>query len=226
LALHEFSAPVFADAAGDYFYLINRAYPEKSALKLVGDRYRLSGNQRNCLYRGITSQAIADTRMLKRTENLKHQLIHVDAYNVLFTIMNYLLGKRLFISNDGFLRDSGEAYGKIENREIFFRSINLLLDCLSAIHPEHSLFHLDTSVDSSRQYRDIMENGLKARHLSGEVLLSKHADTDLLKVKDGIIATSDSEIIDHGSVGIIDLARPCLESNFQTTFVGMEELLQ
>jgi hypothetical protein len=216
----------FSQAANDYFFLLNREYPERTSLKLVGDRYRLSGTQRNCLYRGITPQANADIRISKRTENLRHQLIHIDGYNVIFTIMNYLLGKLLFIANDGFLRDSGEAYGNIENQDIFSRSIDLLLDHLSVILPERSLFHLDASVNNSQQHRDILENGLQARHLSGDVFLSKHADTELLKVKDGIIATSDSEIIDRGDIGIIDLARHCLEKTFKTQFVELTGLIQ
>ena len=45
----------FMNACKDYAYLINRNYPERGTLKLVGDRYRLTRDQRTILYRGISS---------------------------------------------------------------------------------------------------------------------------------------------------------------------------
>ena len=225
MAIHEFSAPVFFFFFNDYFLLLNRNYPERAALKLVGDRYRLSGSQRNCLYRGITSQANSDIRILKRTENPKHQLIHVDGYNVIFTIMNYLLGKVLFVAYDGFLRDSGESYGKIEKPDLFIRSANLFLDCLTAASPERTIVYLDASVDDSEKHRKMIEDGLWARSLSGEIRFSRYADKELLKIKKGIIASSDSEIIDHSDVGIFDLARHCLETTFKIRFVELSGLI-
>jgi hypothetical protein len=42
----------FTSACRDYFYLIDKNYPERGSLKIVGDRYRLSGDQRTILYRG------------------------------------------------------------------------------------------------------------------------------------------------------------------------------
>lgn len=226
MALNETSTSEFARAVKDYFFLLNREYPEKGALKLVGDRYRLSGTQRNCLYRGITSRANLARRHSKQTQNLKNQHIHVDGYNVIFTIMNYLLGKTLFIANDGFLRDSGESYGRIEKSDLFSRSIDLFLDYLSSTPPEHSLICLDTSIDNSRLHRDMLEDGMKARNLPGEILLSRHADTTLLKVKEGIIATSDSGIIDKSNVGVIDLARHCLEGKYKQRFTELQNLIQ
>jgi hypothetical protein len=42
----------FINACHDYYYLLNRHFPERGVLKLVGDRYRLDGDQRTVLYRG------------------------------------------------------------------------------------------------------------------------------------------------------------------------------
>jgi len=46
----------FKHAVKDYFFLINKKYPEKETVKLIGDRYRLTGLQRTVLFRGITSK--------------------------------------------------------------------------------------------------------------------------------------------------------------------------
>jgi len=48
-------SPALKDAVKDYFFLQNKAYPEKASVALVGDRYRLSKEERMVLFRGITS---------------------------------------------------------------------------------------------------------------------------------------------------------------------------
>ena len=55
---------IFKQACRDYYYLIDRNYPERGTLKLIGDRYRLSGDQRTVLYRGISSQERSDMRKM------------------------------------------------------------------------------------------------------------------------------------------------------------------
>ena len=44
------------DAARDYRFLLNRSYPQKASIKLVGDRYQLSGQERSVLYRGVSDR--------------------------------------------------------------------------------------------------------------------------------------------------------------------------
>jgi hypothetical protein len=46
----------FLPACRGYAYLVNRNYPERGAVKMVGDRYRLTGDQRTVLYRGYISR--------------------------------------------------------------------------------------------------------------------------------------------------------------------------
>ena len=52
----------FKLACRDYFYLVDHHFPERGVLKLVGDRYRLDGDQRTVLYRGISSRKRSDMR--------------------------------------------------------------------------------------------------------------------------------------------------------------------
>ena len=95
-------------AAREYLWMLTRGYPQKGSLKLVGDKFMLSRDMRQILYRGICSEERAAERIGKIGSIRKGDLVLVDTYNVLFTINNYLLGKPLFISNDGMLRDAGE----------------------------------------------------------------------------------------------------------------------
>ena len=224
--MNNFSTRSFIEAANDYFFLLNRKYPEKAGLKLVGDRHRLSGNQRNCLYRGITSEVKARQRKSKLIQDIKNQVIHIDGYNVIFTIMNYLLGKTLFIANDGLLRDSGESYGQIEKNKIFSRASELTLRYLSDKRPGHLTIYLDTTVKNCNNHLSMLQEVLLAHHQSGEVQLHKNADTVLRNVHEGIIATSDSEIIDAVSLRVADVARQTLEMTFNIQVLDLEKLIR
>ena len=224
--MNNFSTRVFFDAANDYFFLLNRGYPEKAGLKLVGDRHRLSGNQRNCLYRGITSKVMASQRKSKLIQDIKNQILHVDGYNVIFTIMNYLLGKTLFIANDGLLRDSGESYGKIENEKIFSRASELALGYLSDNRPGRLTIYLDSTVKNFKTHSKLLEKALTDHRISGKILSLKHADSGLKEIKDGIMATSDSEIIDSTSIKVVDAARQTLEMTFNIQVLDLEKLIR
>ncbi len=58
----------FRQAIEDYRYLKNRRYPDKAALKLVGDRWRLGTLQRNCLFRAVFAEEDCRLRRAKLVE--------------------------------------------------------------------------------------------------------------------------------------------------------------
>lgn len=204
----------FKQAAKDYSFLLDNGYPERPSLKLVGDRYRLTGLQRTVLFRGITSMNNARSRRSKITQEPKGQKLYVDGYNVVFTIMNYLLGKTVFISSDGFMRDSGGTYGGIEDETIFYKAVDLLFDFIKTNAVGPVVIYLDGPVPGSAPHKNELERRLRQAEIEGEVVLAKPADTPLKEKTGGIIATSDSGIIDAVACKVFDLARRCLEDKF------------
>lgn len=212
-------------AARDYFFLLNRDYPEKPVLKLVGDRYRLSRIQRQILFRGITSEAKSLSRRARICRELRGERLHIDGYNVFLTVMNYLLGKTFFIANDNMLRDVGENYGSIKNKEVFRRAVNLLLGWLKANGVEVSTIYLDSPVSHSALHMQSINQRMAELGTGGEVRLAKSADYELKHIRSGIIATSDSVIIDASSCPVADLARHLLEAQFSIHFICLEDLL-
>lgn len=205
----------FQDASTDYFFLLNKEYPETPTIKLVGDRYRLSGRQRNVLFRGITSQDNAASRKTKISGAIKGEKLYVDGYNVLFTIMNYTLGKTIFIGNDGILRDSGGDYGKIEDESFFYKAADVLFDFIKNSGVQTVLIYLDESISGSAFHLKELEKKMSGTGIEGKIVPVKFADNELKKVSDGMIATSDSGIIDAAGCKIFDLARNVLEANYQ-----------
>ncbi len=93
----------FSEAASDYLFLLEKQYPKKSILKLVGDKYQLTGEERSVLFRGIHQPELCELRKNKLVTTLESSKpLFVDGYNVIRTIGSYLLGKTVFYSTDEF----------------------------------------------------------------------------------------------------------------------------
>jgi hypothetical protein len=217
----------FKNAITDYYYLLNKNYPEKETLKLVGDRFRLTGVQRTVLFRGITSKEKALKRKAKliALENSKGKILYIDGYNILFTIMNYLLGKVIFIGNDGILRDSGGTYGKIESETTFYQSANLLLDFIPGSTFQEMTIYLDSPVSNSSSHLIQLEKQVQQKKIKGKIHLTQSVDHRLKQINDAVIATSDSRIIDHTPGKIIDLARRALETTYEIAILDLGSLI-
>ena len=215
----------FLNGLGDYYYLINRNFPEKGTLKLVGDRYRLNGDQRTILYRGITSEKKASQRKERLAENIRNQYLLIDGYNVLFTILNYRLGRITFISNDHIVRDAGSLHGKLREENLFLESLDLLFDFFAEFKPAFVHFYIDSPVSLSNYHNQIINEKIIINKLSGICEIVKSPDQCLKKHKEGIIVTSDSVIIDKTNNHIIDVPHLVLKSRFKARLYDLNKIL-
>jgi len=215
----------FRQGALDYFYLQERNYPQKGTLKLVGDRHKLSGDQRTVLYRGISSTQCSNNRKKRLTTNIKDKNLFIDGYNVLFTILNYRLGRLVFISTDGILRDAGSLHGKIRNDVLFYNCITLLFDFFTAKKPSYLNIFLDSPVSHSVKHKNIIDKALDQSSLNGSCKLVKSPDLEIRQNSGGIICSSDTAIIDRTENNITDIPRAVLEKNFRCTLFKIEDIL-
>jgi hypothetical protein len=221
----DFITDEFRNAVRDYAYLLNGSYPRKEILKLVGDRYQLTRVQRLLLNRGIFRQADVETRNRKKISTISETRVYIDALNVLFTIGNYLLGRIVFISNDGFLRDGGEITGKLHQDESFIRATDLLMNYLVQYREPYYQFLIDEPVPGSNEVRQLIDTMLEEHHLSGNAYTVADPDEALIRISGGLIATSDSEVIEQSDNKVLDLAFEVLNSNFQPGFINLSDLL-
>ncbi len=209
-------------AAEEYFWLLSNGYPQKASLKLVGDKFMLSRDMRQVLYRGISSSEEAEERRRRLGSVHSGDLVLIDTYNVLFTVNNYLLGKPVFLSNDGLLRDAGEMRGRIINKPVFSRSVHLLLDVLEEWKGAEYILYLDDPVSFSGRLSMELSKDMVHMGIEGEALTVKSPDYILKHEKSDAICTSDSAIIDHYGGRVVDLPRFLLERFFQPEFPSFE----
>jgi len=213
-----FNSKHFNMAAEDYLLFLDKGYPQHTVIKIVGDKYRLNRDQRQILYRGICSTALAMERKKKIGMPEKGDLILVDTYNVLFTISNYFLGKQLFVGNDGFLRDIGEMRGRIRNKEIFTRAEKLMIETFKSWDNIVYRLFLDEPVPFSGRFAIKLSKTMAEEEIEGDAVTVHSADYPLKHEQSTAICTSDSAIIDKYDGKIIDVPHYILKHYFQADF--------
>ena len=205
----------FPEALQDYRYLKNRGFPDKAALKLVGDRWRLSSLERNCLFRAVFAETDCRLRRAKLLppEALSGQPLGVDWYNVLITVESYLKGCPVFLADDGLLRDSSGVHGSYRPGKVTEAALQKILEALTHLAPSRLELFLDAPISYSGAMAEELRRRVPAACPS-EVSVSPSADYPL-KSFPGVVATSDSSIIDREVVQkVVDLARFVLERGY------------
>jgi len=207
----------FILALDDYRYLREKRYPEKASLKLVGDKHRLSRVERNTLFRGVIPEeiAVARKRKLMPPETLKGQSLGIDWYNVLITVESFLGGLPLFISDDGVTRDSSSTHGSYRRTAITDRALDSIFEALRDLAPGRMDAFLDSPIAFSGLMADEARNRLARLQIPFLVTLEHTADYPL-KSYDGIVASSDSVILDCAQ-RVFDLPRFVVQARFHST---------
>jgi hypothetical protein len=211
----------FNKALSDYYFLITNEYPEKGSLKIVGDRYHLRTEVRTLLYRGITSTEKSKKRTSRIVPDPITPLL-IDGYNVLMTLMNYRLGRFVFISTDGICRDAAWQFGKIGSEPVFNECIILLTDFLRLFRNLQIIIYLDNSNKNCREHSDLLKINTEDNTRIERVA---SADNSLLKHQEGTIATSDSEIIDGSILPVFDIPLRIITEKYQARLYSLKKKL-
>ena len=193
-------------AAEDFRYLLNRGYPRKVTLELVGNRYGLTFDERHLLHRGVFSSKDSQSRQKKRIsiKEIRNQDLAIDGHNVIITIEAGLSGRPLVLSDDGFVRDISGLSGSFKKTETTENAIQLITDAIKQIKPRQTLFLLDAPISKSGKLAEEIRNRLKQANLPGDAMAIKVPEKILFGFP-GIVATSDTAIIDRPKK-VLDLA--------------------
>lgn len=221
----EFAGIDFLSACRDYQYLLDHQFSERSILKLVGDRYKLSTDQRTVLYRGISSQKRSTIRNSLIVNDFINKSLIIDGYNVLLTLLNYRLGKTIFISTDRIIRDAGALHGKFSDETMFVECIRMLIEHLGLYPPAKTEIYLDSPVSHSERHARLIEEMMMEYHLKGDCFVIRSADYALKNDAKGIISTSDTAIIEKALLPVVDLPARILEKNYHAEFLDLPGLL-
>lgn len=214
----------FVKAAADYRFLLNRSYPQKATIKLVGDRYQLSGQERSLLYRGVSDRTSAGLRRSKIVQDAGHDPLFIDGYNILFTIGNYLAGRPVYVSDDGIVRDTGELRGRFGNKKIFERTLELVGEFMMAHQANEFHFFLDEPVSNSGRLASRLTSFMAVHNLRGTARTVRSPDHELITIEKGLVCSSDSVIMMRALTGIYDIPGHILAERFHAGLADISDL--
>jgi hypothetical protein len=193
-------------AAEDFRYLLNKGYPRKAALELVGNRYGLTSDDRHLLHRGVFSNSDSKSRQKKiiSIKEVQNKDLAIDGHNIVITIEAGISGRPLISGDDGFIRDISGLSGSFRKTETTEKAIQFIIHAIKKIKPCHTLFLFDAPISMSGKLAQEVRSWLKKENLSGDAMAVKVPEKILIGFP-GVIASSDTAIIDQ-SKKVLNLA--------------------
>lgn len=190
-------------AVADFSLLLTKGYADKSALKLVGDRFSLTQRQRLAVMRS----ACSDQQLALRKEHsidpvaIRNQAIAVDGYNVLITIEAALSGGLIFKGRDSCYRDLASIHSTYRRVTETIPAVELIGDSLRQLGTREATWYLDSPVSNSGRVKKIIEEIAEQNNWPWQVKLSQSPDAELVRT-DLVVASSDSAILDRCKVWV------------------------
>jgi len=206
-------------AIADFSLLLTKGYADKSALKLVGDKFSLTERQRLAIMRSACSDqqlTARKQREIKITE-LSAKPIAVDGYNLLITIEAAMSGARIFKGRDGCLRDLASIHGTYRKVAETIPAVQLIGECLKKHNINDCLWLLDSPVSNSGRLKKLIGRLAEENKWNWKVQLSLSPDAQLIK-NNLIVVSSDSVVLDNCK-NWVNLAQAIIEEKLSKAHI-------
>jgi hypothetical protein len=203
----------------DFSLLLTKGYAEKSALKLVGDKFSLTERQRLAVMRSACSDQQLASRDKFRigAASLADQSVAIDGYNVLITVEAAMSGGVIFAGRDGCYRDLASIHGTYRKVTETIPAIQLIGEFLQEFGTGKVLWLLDSPVSNSGRLKTLIGELTERNNWNWEVELLLSPDAELIKT-DLIVASSDSVILD-GCRQWINLAKAIIKRKLPSAWI-------
>ena len=206
-------------AIDDFSLLLTKGYADKSALKLVGDRFSLTERQRIAVMRCSCSDEQLASRKSRHIEleNLKGESIAVDGYNVLITIEAAMSDGIILKGRDGCFRDLASVHGTYRKVTETIPALELIGQFLQDFELGEILWLLDSPVSNSGRLKTLIGELARKNNWHWDVKLLLSPDAELKKT-DLIVASTDSVVLD-GCGSWINLATEIIKTRLSSVKV-------
>jgi len=185
-------------ATADFSLLLTKGYADKSALKLVGDKFSLTERQRLAVMRSACSdqQLVSRNQRCIAIKNLAGQGIAIDGYNVLITVEAAMSGACVFKGRDGCYRDLASIHGTYRKVNETIPALQLVGEFLKETGASEATWLLDSPVSNSGRLKTLIGKLAGDRNWDWEIELHMSPDAEL-KRTNLIVASSDSVVLDE-----------------------------
>lgn len=190
--------PALRAALADFCLLLTKGYADKSALKLVGDRFALTERQRLAVMRSACSDQKLASRSERQVElkDVAGQSLAIDGYNVLITVEAAMSGGLIFKGRDGCYRDLASIHGTYRKVSETIPAVQLIGEFLKEAGVGKALWLLDSPVSNSGRLKTLIRELAEKNRWDWEIRLSVSPDAELKKTA-LVVASSDSVILDE-----------------------------
>jgi hypothetical protein len=192
--------PVLRKAVADLSFLLTEEYPDTASLKLVGDRYRLNERQRLAVLRAACSNQALSIRQKKMYdyENIKHEIVYIDAYNLLITTESILSGGIIIGCRDGAYRDLASIHGTYKRVEETLPALRLIGKSLKDLKISSVKWFLDSPISNSGRLRGFILQIAQENGWDWQAELVLNPDKLLIE-PDKLVISSDSWVIENAT---------------------------
>ncbi len=184
-------------ALADFSLLLTKGYANKSALKLVGDKFNLTERQRLAVMRSACSDQQLQSRKQREVKisDLTGQSIVIDGYNILITIEAAISGGVIFKGRDGCYRDLASIHGTYRKVTETIPAVLLIGEFLKETGTAKVKWLLDSPVSNSGRLKTLIGELAKKNNWNWDIELLLSPDYELVRTEE-IIASSDSAVLD------------------------------
>lgn len=211
--------PDLRAAVADFSLLLTKDYAEKSALKLVGDRFSLTERQRLAVMRNSCSdqQLISRKQHEVKIADLANQPIAIDGYNILITVEAAMSGGIIFKGRDSCLRDLASIHGTYRKVTETIPAMELIGSFLKESNIPKARWLLDSPVSNSGRLKTLIGELARKNDWDWDIELVLSPDAVLIRT-DLIVASSDSVVLD-GCKRWFNLATEIIKTKLAATRV-------
>ncbi|MNJ86226.1 hypothetical protein D3C87_37170 [compost metagenome] len=187
-------------AVDDLSHLMGRGYAQKSALALIGNRYKLNVRQQKAV-QGMASSAEQSENRKERSvkfEALENKEVVMDGFNVLILLESLLSGAYLFKGTDGFYRDLSSVHGSYKKVTQTARAIELTGEFYENAKLKSMHWYFDKPVSNSGKLKKLIEDTATGKGYDWQVSLTFQTDADIVN-ENKISVSSDAWILDNST---------------------------
>ena len=204
--------PALRSAIGDLNWLLTSGYADRSALKLVGDRYALHARQRLAISRSACAANVGLLRTQRRRagDDLTGQQLWIDGYNVITSLEAALSGGVILHAQDGCYRDMASMHGSYRKVTETLPAIEILGNLLAQWNLSTCYWLLDQPVSNSGRLKRLLDDCAEKQGWRWRVDLVRDPDAELIRCGQAV-ASADRRVID-GARCWLNLAREAIDS--------------
>ena len=190
--------PALRQAVADLSLLRTRGYSEKSALKLVGDRYQLNVRQRRAVLGASCDDDSLNYRSarLVPADALAGQTLGIDGYNLLITVESTLSNGVLLKGRDGAIRDLASIHRSYRRVEETYPAIHLIGNTLRELAVGRANWYFDAPISNSGKLKAMFYEEAEKSGWNWHIELVPNPDNTLAE-SDSVVITSDGWILDR-----------------------------